>query len=119
MKVFLCETIHPEAYRLLAEHAEIISTRDRMGEADALISRVISVGALEMDAMPELKVIAVHGTGTDGIDLTEAKKRGIRVVYAPHMKVNDTEHVSVGQMSHPTYCRHNFEAVSYIIRHFY
>lgn len=78
MKVFLCETIHPEAYRLLAEHAEIISSTDRMGEADALISRVISVGAAEMDAMPELKVIAVHGTGTDGIDLTEAKKRGIR-----------------------------------------
>ena len=59
MKVFLCETIHPEAYRLLSEHAEIISTRDRMGEADALISRVIAVGAAEMDVMPELKVIAV------------------------------------------------------------
>ena len=88
MKVFLCETIHPEAYRLLSEHAEIISARERMREADALISRVISVGAAEMDAMPELKVIAVHGTGTDGIDLTEAKKRGIRVVYAPHMNAN-------------------------------
>ena len=95
MKVFLCETIHPEAYRLLAEHAEIISTRDRMGEADALISRVISVGALEMDAMPELKVIAVHGTGTDGIDLTEAKKRGIRVVYAPHMNANAVAELNV------------------------
>lgn len=95
MKVFLCETIHPEAYRLLSEHAEIISTRDRMGEADALISRVISVGAAEMDAMPELKVIAVHGTGTDGIDLTEAKKRGIRVVYAPHMNANAVAELNV------------------------
>ena len=95
MKVFLCETIHPEAYRLLAEHAEIISTRDRMGEADALVSRVISVGAAEMDAMPELKVIAVHGTGTDGIDLAEAKKRGIRVVYAPHMNANAVAELNV------------------------
>ena len=95
MKVFLCETIHLEAYRLLAEHAEIISTRDRMGEADALISRVISVGAAEMDVMPELKVIAVHGTGTDGIDLAEAKKRGIRVVYAPHMNANAVAELNV------------------------
>ena len=47
------------------------------------------------------------------------RRNGLTVVYAPHMKVNDTEHVSVGQMSHSTYCRHNFEAVSYIIRHFY
>ena len=95
MKVFLCETIHPEAYRLLSEHAEIISTRERMGEVDALISRVISVGAAEMDAMPALKVIAVHGTGTDGIDLTEAKKRGIRVVYAPHMNANAVAELNV------------------------
>ena len=95
MKVFLCETIHPEAYRLLAEHAEIISSTDRMGEADALISRVIPVGAAEMDAMPELKVVAVHGTGTDGIDLTEAKKRGIRVVYAPHMNANAVAELNV------------------------
>ena len=110
MKVFLCETIHPEAYRLLAEHAEIISTRDRMGEADALISRVISVGALEMDAMPELKVIAVHGTGTDGIDLTEAKKRGIRVVYAPHMNANAVAELNVSLllsvMRKVVYARH-------------
>ena len=95
MKVFLCETIHPEAYRLLSEHAEIISSRERMGEADALISRVISVGAAEMDAMPGLKVIAVHGTGTDGIDLAEAKKRGIRVVYAPHMNANAVAELNV------------------------
>ena len=95
MKVFLCETIHPEAYRLLSEHAEIISTRERMGETDALISRVISVGAAEMDAMSALKVIAVHGTGTDGIDLTEAKKRGIRVVYAPHMNANAVAELNV------------------------
>ena len=95
MKVFLCETIHPEAYRLLSEHAEIISTKERVGEADALISRVISVGAAEMDAMPALKVIAVHGTGTDGIDLAEAKKRGIRVVYAPHMNANAVAELNV------------------------
>ncbi len=88
MKVFLCETIHPEAYRLLAEHAEILDSWEVCGEADALISRALTVGAAEMDRMPGLKVIAVHGTGTDGTDLEEAHRRGITVVNAPHLNAN-------------------------------
>ena len=95
MKVFLCEPIHPTAYRLLEQNAEIIADRARMNEADALISRMISVGQPEMDLMPDLKVIAVHGTGTDGIDLSEAKKRSIQVVYAPHMNANSVAELNV------------------------
>lgn len=95
MKVFLCEPIHPTAYQLLAQNAEIIADRARMHEADALISRMISVGRPEMDLMPDLKVIAVHGTGTDGIDLKEAKKRDIQVVYAPHMNANSVAELNV------------------------
>lgn len=95
MKVFLCEPIHPAAYQLLEQNAEIIADRARMNEADALISRMISVGQPEMDLMPDLKVIAVHGTGTDGIDLKEAKKRGIQVVYAPHMNANSVAELNV------------------------
>lgn len=95
MKVFLCEPIHPAAYQLLEQNAEIIADRALMHEADALISRMISVGQPEMDLMPDLKVIAVHGTGTDGIDLKEAKKRGIQVVYAPHMNANSVAELNV------------------------
>ena len=95
MKVFLCEPIHPAAYRLLEQNAEIIADRALMHEADALISRMISVGQPEMDLMPDLKVIAVHGTGTDGIDLSEAKKRSIQVVYAPHMNANSVAELNV------------------------
>ena len=95
MKVFLCEPIHPAAYRLLEQNAEIIADRARMSEANALISRMIPVGRSEMDLMPDLKVIAVHGTGTDGIDLSEAKKRSIQVVYAPHMNANSVAELNV------------------------
>ena len=95
MKVFLCEPIHPAAYQLLEQNAEIIADMARMSEADALISRMIPVGRSEMDLMPDLKVIAVHGTGTDGIDLMEAKKRSIQVVYAPHMNANSVAELNV------------------------
>lgn len=98
MKVFLCETIHKKAVELLEANGEIISDWDRIGEVDALISRAIKVGLAEMDQMPNLKVIAVHGTGTDGIDLAEARKRGIQVVYAPHFNANAVAELSVGLM---------------------
>lgn len=96
MKVFLCETIHPKAVAFLEEHGEIIGDWARIGEVDALINRALNIGAEEMDRMPNLKVIAVHGTGTDGVDLKEAKKRGIQVVYAPHLNANSVAELNVG-----------------------
>ncbi|MBE5971969.1 MAG: hydroxyacid dehydrogenase [Lachnoclostridium sp.] len=98
MKVFLCETIHDKAVELLKANGEIISDWNQIGEVDALITRAIKVGAKEMDAMPNLKVVAVHGTGTDDVDLVEAKKRGIQVVYAPHLNANAVAELSVGLM---------------------
>lgn len=44
---------------------------------------------------------------------------GLKVVYAPEMKVTDLEHVSTGKMGHHTYCQHNLEAIEYIIKTFY
>ena len=98
MKVFVCETIHAKAIELLKANGEIISDWNRIGEVDALITRAIKVGAKEMDAMPNMKVVAVHGTGTDDVDLVEAKKRGIKVVYAPHLNANAVAELSVGLM---------------------
>ena len=98
MKVFLCETIHNKAVELLQANGEIVSDWNRIGEVDALITRAIKVGPKEMDQMPNLKVVAVHGTGTDDVDLAEAKKRGIRVVYAPHLNANAVAELTVGLM---------------------
>ena len=87
-KLFLCETIHSEAYRLLADRMEILTSPLQMPEADALLSRTIHVGEEELDRMKHLRVIAVHGTGTDAIDLAAAAKHGVKVVYAPHLNAN-------------------------------
>ena len=108
MKVFVCETIHGKAVELLKANGEIVADWNRIGEVDALISRAIHVGPEEMDKMQNLKVIAVHGTGTDDIDLVEAKKRGIRVVYAPHLNANAVAELTVGLML--SVCRKIVEA---------
>ena len=44
---------------------------------------MITVGAAEMDAMPELRIICTPSVGTDHIDVAAAAQRGIRVSNAP------------------------------------
>ena len=78
-KVFLCEYIHPEAYKLLKAHTEIIREWDRLGEADGLINRNLSISRVWMERAENLKVIGVHGTGVDGVDMAAAADLGIQV----------------------------------------
>lgn len=47
------------------------------------------------------------------------REEGLKVMYVPRLKVNDTEHASTGQMRHSTYCHYNYQAVAYLIRRFY
>lgn len=82
-KVYLCELLHPAALEALSQKAEIVSQEARLSEVDAAINRNLKMDKAWLDRCPNLKVIGIHGTGTDGVDLVEAKRRGIRVVYAP------------------------------------
>lgn len=51
--------------------------------AEVLISNKFPLGAEEMSRLPELKLIAVAATGTNNVDLAEAKRRGIAVCNVP------------------------------------
>ena len=55
-------------------------------DADAVLIRD-TLPAWVMDRAPHLKVIANHGTGTDGVDVAHATERGIPVVYTPEANV--------------------------------
>ena len=46
-------------------------------------------------------------------------KAGLRVRYIPSLKVYDSEHVSTGRMNRKIYCKHNIEAINYILDTFY
>jgi len=67
----LAASLEPEPLRLDVEGAVAILTRDAR------------VDAALMDAAPHLRVIGVHGVGTDGIAIDEASRRGIAVVNTP------------------------------------
>lgn len=82
----------PDALALLGDY-EVVFAGKTPSEDDvvalcrqhhpvAIIVRYSKVGAAAMDAAPGLKVISKHGSGTDTIDKTAAKARGIEVVAA-------------------------------------
>ena len=61
-------------------------TSDTLRLADGAVAIALHVccrvDAAVMDAVPTLKLVAARSTGFDNVDLAEAKKRGIAVVYA-------------------------------------
>ena len=97
-KVFLCEYIHPEAYKLLKAHTEIIREWDRLGEADGLINRNLSISRAWMERAENLKVIGVHGTGVDGVDMAAAADLGIQVFSVPHRNSQSVAEMNVALM---------------------
>jgi len=95
MKVFLCESIHPKALELLQSRAEIISDWARIDEVDAIINRNLKLPYELLSKIPNLKVIAVHGTGSDGIDLEYCDAHGITIVYVPFQNADSVAELIV------------------------
>lgn len=69
-----------------------------LGDADIAIVNKVVLGKKEFDACPNLKLIAVTATGTNNIDLSAAKARGIRVC-------------NVIQYGRPTIVQHTFSLI--------
>lgn len=109
-KVFLCEDIHVKAYQLLEKHFEIIQDKDRLFEADALITRNMPVSKHLIEQCLHLKVVAIHGTGYDHVDVSYLKEKGITVFHVPYQNALSVAELTVGlilDLSRKiTYCDH-------------
>lgn len=91
-KILISEKVAEETINMLEEnHMEIkygrgISENDvieDIKDCDAVMVRVLPITKKVLDNAPNLKIIAKHGVGCDSIDIEEAHRRGIPVVYAP------------------------------------
>lgn len=98
MKVFLSEYIHHDSYQLLKKHVEIISDIKDIYEADGIITRNIKIDASLMQQIPHLKVIGIHGTGVDDVDIDEAIRLGIKVYHVPNQNANSVAELIVAFM---------------------
>lgn len=83
MKIFLCENIHPKALELLKTRAEIVQDWAQLDQVDGIINRNLKLPREILEKAERLRVIAVHGTGSDGIDLEYCEQHGITIVYVP------------------------------------
>ncbi len=95
MKIFLCEYIHPDARTMLEARAEIIDDWARIGEADGILNRNLNIDEAVLERCPNLKVIGIHGTGTDGVALEAARRRGVAVVNTPHRNADSVAELIV------------------------
>jgi len=98
MKTFLCEYIHPAARKALEEFSEIIDDWNRLPECDAIINRNLQLTGEVLEKATNLKTIAVHGTGMDGVDLMAAKRLGIRVFNTPYRNAASVAELNVALM---------------------
>lgn len=98
MKTFLCEYIHPEARRALEKFSEIVSGWERLSECDAAINRNLQMTREVLESAKNMKVIAVHGTGMDGVDLEAAKEFGINVFNTPYRNAASVAELNIALM---------------------
>jgi D-3-phosphoglycerate dehydrogenase len=92
-RVVVTETIHPDGTELLREECDVIelppgsneaTLLSHADEAEALLTRgSIRVTRGFMEAVHRLKAVAVHGVGTDHVDLQAAADHGIIVFNTP------------------------------------
>jgi len=98
MKTFLCEYIHPEARKELETFSEIIFDWNRLPECDAIINRNLQLTKEVLETAKNMKVIAVHGTGMDGVDLDAAKELGIQVFNTPYRNAASVAELNIALM---------------------
>ncbi len=98
MKTFLCEYIHEKARKKLESFSEIIEDWSRFSECDAVINRNLQLTREVLQGASNLKVIAVHGTGLDGVDLEAAKEFGISVCSTPYRNAVSVAELNIALM---------------------
>lgn len=85
---------------ILQGHARWVSDPSESESAlavGAIVRAHITVDAAALDSMPNLRVIARTGVGTEKVDLGEATRRGIPVIITPG---SNTHAVAEGAMAH-------------------
>ena len=116
-KVLLPQPILPEGYAYLREHGyEVVDGRGfteddivaDIADADAMIVRTAKITRRIFDAAKNLKVIARHGAGYDGVDIEAAKDHGVVVCTAGGANANSVAEIAIFYM---LYCAKKFRAV--------
>lgn len=72
--------------------------RDALATSEAAVVRPGHVGADVLDAAPDLRIVAVHGSGYDHVDVAAATDRGVAVTHSPEAVAPAVVEHAVGAM---------------------
>lgn len=107
-RILVLEPIHPKGIKVLEKHAAVIQlTEDtplderlkELGKADAIISRgFVKLSRDVFEHAERLKVIGVHGVGTDHIDLDAAKEKNITILNTAEALTKTVAEFTIGLM---------------------
>ncbi len=92
MKVYLTEPVSDILINYLNNNHEIV---DDLTIADIAISRNKVIDKAEIDNAKNLKLIAVHGTGYNMIDVKYANQKGIKVFNTPNLNTNAVAELNI------------------------
>lgn len=90
--MFVTEPIHPDAVKRLSDAGHSVRfargqggqiSADEVRDADAVITRLWTIGSNVLDYARNLKVIVRHGVGVDNIDVEMATRKGVLVGRVP------------------------------------
>jgi len=106
--IIIVEPIHADGVKLLRKYGKVIQLppnstwKDLLGvskKADAFVTRgFVKIPAEVLEQAERLKVIAVHGAGTDHIDIDFAQKRHIQIAQAPKALTEAVAEFTIGLM---------------------
>jgi D-3-phosphoglycerate dehydrogenase len=82
----------------LAETTDLETLRPRLAVARAVITRNHGLSAEEIAAAPNLKVLGVHGTGTDKVNKQALADRGIPLVNTPGANAQSVAELAIALM---------------------
>ena len=107
MHCLLIQPIHADGIALLndagidvrmATASDMETVAREITTADAVITRNAGLNASAMDAAPLLKVVGVHGTGYDPVDVERANALNLPIVYTPFANVQSVAEHAISQM---------------------
>ena len=110
MKVFLNEPIHKDAYEVLQNHYEIIDDLSHINECKVVISRNLQLNKDFLKKCTSLKLIAIHGSGYDDVDVEYAKSQNIHLINTPGQNALSVAELNVAlmlELSRKIYHLHN------------
>lgn len=84
-KIFLCEDIDFEAYKLLDQHFIIIDDIDHINECHGIFSRNLKINKDFIDKCDSLEIIGIHGSGIDDVDIEYIKQKDIHIFNTPNL----------------------------------